>query len=199
MANTRYRLSLFSSSLCMEFMRVSPSLSDQSEVVKITVWSGEDFSYHDDCGNYAQGLTPNPLPAVNLSPSFCIRSFFTGANLVCTGNLVMNAIKNLEGLRWVRERQLVFSCMELLVPQSSLVWWERWPSEGRIPRSCGDWLLYVFWYAVDSNIVCLRGVACHTGSIVCVHGHSCIMYSAEGYVLRPIPSRIQYYSVVRSR
>lgn len=46
---------------------MSPSLSDQNEVVKIVVRSGEDFSYHDDCGNYAQGLTPNPLPAVNLS------------------------------------------------------------------------------------------------------------------------------------
>lgn len=33
----------------------------------MAVRSGEDFSYHDDCGNYAQGLTPNPLPAVNLS------------------------------------------------------------------------------------------------------------------------------------
>lgn len=77
---------------------MSPSLSDQNEVIKIAVGSGEDFSYHDDCGNYAQGLTPNPLPRKPF-PSFCIRSFFTGANLVCTGNLVMIAIKNLKGWR----------------------------------------------------------------------------------------------------
>lgn len=50
----------------MEFMHVSPSdVSDQTEVIKIAVQSGVDFSYHDSCGNYALGLTPNPLPTIN--------------------------------------------------------------------------------------------------------------------------------------
>lgn len=44
---------------------MSTSLSEQNEVIKIVVRSGEDFSYHGDCGNYAQELTPNPLPAIN--------------------------------------------------------------------------------------------------------------------------------------
>lgn len=99
--------------------------------------------------------------------------------------------KEPEGVRWVQERQLVFSCMELLTLQSSQVWWERWPTEGRMLRSCGDWLLYVFWYAVDSDIVCLWGCLAH---IVYLHGQLCIMYSAEGYMTWSTLSRIKHYS-----
>lgn len=137
--------------LCIEFMWVSSSLSDQNEVVKIAVWSVEHFSYHDYCDNYAQGWTPNPLPAVNHSNLSVLDHFFRGANLVCTGNLVMNAIKKLNGLRWAQKRQLVFRCKDLLVLLSSQVWWEWWPSEGRILWSCGD---SVFGYAAKADIVC---------------------------------------------
>lgn len=58
-------VNFFCLSLCMEFMHVSPSVSDQTEVIKVVVQSGEDFSYHDGCGRYALGLTPNPLPTIN--------------------------------------------------------------------------------------------------------------------------------------
>jgi len=153
---------IVSLSLCTEFMRVSSSLSDQYEVEKITFKSGKDFSYHDDSGNYAQGLTPIPLPAVKLYHLSVLDHFFKGTNFVCIGNLVMNAIKNPKRSRWVWERQLVFSCMELLVLQSAQVWWELWPSEDRAPESSRDGLLYVFWNAVHSNIVCLWGCLAHT-------------------------------------
>lgn len=41
----------------------------QNEDIKIAVEGGEDFSHHDDCAidYYAEGLTPTPLPALNLS------------------------------------------------------------------------------------------------------------------------------------
>lgn len=55
-----------------------------------------------------------------------------------------------------------------------------------------------FFYMQSIQTLFACGVACHTGDIVYVHGHSCIMYSAEGYVLRSIPNRIRYYSVVRA-
>lgn len=42
------------------------------------------------------GLTPNPLPAVNLPIFLYGIIFFTGANLMCIENLVMNAIKKPE-------------------------------------------------------------------------------------------------------
>lgn len=35
---------------------MSPSLPDKNELVKIAARRGDEFSYHDDCGNYAQGV-----------------------------------------------------------------------------------------------------------------------------------------------
>lgn len=63
-------------SLSIELMRVSSSVLAQNKVVKITTWSGEDFSYHDDCGNCAQGLTPHLLLAINLSHFPILDLFF---------------------------------------------------------------------------------------------------------------------------
>lgn len=57
---------------------------------------------------------------------------------------------------------------------------------------------YTFFDMRSIQTLFACGVACHAGSIVYVHGHSCIMYSAEGYVLWSIRNRIQYYSVVRA-
>lgn len=67
-------MSLISFLVFVHVVRVSTPLSNQNEVEKIND-SKKDFFYRNDCSNYAPGLTPNPLRAVNL-PSFCIRSLF---------------------------------------------------------------------------------------------------------------------------
>lgn len=152
-------------SLCIELMRASSSILAQNKVVKITTWSGEDFSYHDDCGNCAQGLTPHLLLAVNLShfPILDLSSFFfflffsTRADLVCTRNLVLRAFfKKLKGLRALWGGQLLFVYMKLLLLLSSQVWRAQWPSEGRMWWCSEERLLQAFWYAAYSHIVCCR-------------------------------------------
>lgn len=159
----------------MEFTRVSPAsqfrmrLRRQRRKVKRTILIVMTVIIMH------MGLTPNPLPAVNLPIFLHWIILFTGANLVCIENRVMNAIKNLKGLKWVQEIQLVFSCMGPLVLQSSQVWWEQWPSEGRIARSSRDRLIcFLICHRFKEHLP--TGVAWHRGSIVYFHGRSSIMH-----------------------
>lgn len=90
---------------------------------------------------------------------------FKGANLVCVGNFVMNAIKNLKGLRWGWGRQLV-----------QLYWAAHTAVISGLMRAVTlgghntiiQWKLtfirfffVVFLNAVHSDIVCLWGCLAH--------------------------------------
>lgn len=133
-----------------------------------------------------RGLPPNPLPAANLSHLSVLDHFFKAANLVCKGNLVMNAIKNLEGLRWVRERQLVCSCTELLYCSHHRF------DESIDPRRAEyhdpveiDFYAFFDMQSIQTLFACRA--ARHTGSTVYHLGQSCIQikYNTEGYVPWP--------------
>lgn len=158
------------------------------------------MSYHDDCGNYAQGLTPNPLPAVNLSHFSVLDHFFYRSQFGVRRESGYECYKAPEGVGRARQGNWFFQPCgaarnAVITGLMSAVTLRG--QKATIPRpSTFVHIFFILFYM--HSIQTLFGCGGHLTDIVYLHTLSSIMYSADGCVPPSTLHRIQYHSHSRS-